>query len=68
MVIFGKAEREKFEAEREGYSETVQMLYDDATTYHDGKWIMFELIDTALFADIEKLLRIKRKANKNKIV
>lgn len=68
MVIFGKAEREKFEAEREGYSETVQMLYDDATTYHDGKWIMFELIDTSLFADMEKLLRIKRKPNKNKIV
>lgn len=64
MIIFGKAEREKFEVDRQGYSETVQMLYDDATTYHDGKWVMFELKDTSLFTDMEKLLLIKRKTNK----
>lgn len=64
MIIFGKGEREKFEAAREEYSEIVQAFYDEATTYHDGKWVMFEMTDTSLFADLEKLLLIKRKPNK----
>lgn len=64
MVIFGKEERIKFEADRQNYSLEVQKVYDKATTYHDGKWMMFELTDTSLFADIEKLLLIKRKPNK----
>ena len=46
MIIFGKEERGKFEAARNDYSIVVQKIYDDATTYHDGKWVMFELTDT----------------------
>ena len=42
----------------------VQMIYDAATTFHDGKWIMFELKDTKLFNDMERLLLIKRKPNR----
>lgn len=64
MVIFGKGERAKFEASRNGYSCEVQKVYDESTTYHDGKWMMFELTDTSLFSDMEKLLLIKRKPNK----
>ncbi len=61
MIIFGKDERVKFEKNREIYSDAVQSLYDKATTYHDGKWMMFELTDASLFDDIRKLLAIKRK-------
>lgn len=64
MVILGKDERTKFEAQRKLFSDEVQMKYDEATTYHDGKWIMFELKDTKLFNDMERLLLIKRKPNK----
>lgn len=64
MLIFGKEERAKFEADRDKYSPEVQHIYDEATTYHDGKWMMFELSDTSLFPDMEKLLKIKRKPNK----
>lgn len=64
MIIFGKDERVKFEASRSDYSLKVQRIYDEATTYHDGKWMMFELTDTSLFPDMEKLLLIKRKPNK----
>lgn len=64
MVIFGKDERAKFEASRHDYSCEVQKVYDESTTYHDGKWMMFELTDTSLFSDMEKLLLIKRKPNK----
>lgn len=64
MVILGKEERLKFEAERESYAKEVQELYDEAKTYHDGKWIMFEPVDASLFDDFMKLLRIKRKPNR----
>ena len=64
MVILGKDERAKFEIQRGEFSNEVQMIYDAATTFHDGKWIMFELKDTKLFNDMERLLLIKRKPNR----
>lgn len=64
MVILGKDERQKFEADREHYSKEVQEIYDEAQTYRDGKWIMFKPTDTALFNDFIRLLRIKRKPNR----
>lgn len=64
LIIFGKNERLKFEKDRENYSKEVQTIYDASQTYHDGKWMMFEPIDTSLFDDFIKLLRIKRKPNR----
>ena len=64
MVIFGKEERAKFEEIRGVLSNTVCRQYDEANTYHDGKWVMFEPIDTAEFEDYMKLLAIKRKPNR----
>lgn len=64
MVIMGRDERAKFEEDRTNYSAEVQKLYDESTTYHDGKWLMFELEDKSLFSDMEKLLLIKRKPNR----
>jgi len=64
MIIFRKAEREKFEADRNNYSEGVQRIYDEAKTYHDGKWVMFEPVDSSMFDDFIKLLLIKRKPNR----
>jgi len=56
MIILGKGERSKFEADRDNFSET--------QTYHDWKWLMFEPVDTTLFDDFIRLLRIKRKPNR----
>ena len=64
MVILGKDERTKFESMREMCSNAAQKIYDETTTFHDGKWLMFELKDTSLFNDIERLLSIKRKPNR----
>ncbi len=64
MIILGKDERSKFETDRENYSKEVQKTYDEAQTYHDGKWIMFEPVDTYLFNDFIRLLKIKRKPNR----
>ncbi|MEA4816079.1 MAG: DUF3788 domain-containing protein [Lachnospiraceae bacterium] len=64
MIIFGKDEREKFEGNRRNYSEEVRQIYDMAKTYHDGKWIMFELNDASMPEDFKKLLATKRKPNR----
>ncbi len=64
MIIFGKDERAKFEATRNNYSEQIQKIYDEAKTYHDGKWVMFEPTDTSMFHEFIKLLCIKRKPNR----
>jgi hypothetical protein len=64
MIIFGKEERFKFEQDRENYAAEVQRIYEEAQTYHDGKWMMFEPTDASLFEDFSKLLRIKRKPNR----
>ena len=64
MIIFGKDERAKFEDIRDTLSNAVCSQYDEAKTYHDGKWVMFEPTNTAEFNDYMKLLAIKRKPNR----
>ena len=64
MIIFGKDERTKFEEIRDTLSTAVCSQYDEAKTYHDGKWVMFEPTSTAEFNDYMKLLTIKRKPNR----
>ena len=64
MIILGKDEQLKFDTDRNNYSKEVQKVYDETKTYRDGKWLMFEPTDTALFDDFVKLLGIKRKPNR----
>ena len=64
MIIFGKDDRTKFEDIRGTLSDSVCKKYDEAKTYHDGKWVMFEPTDTAEFDDHMKLLAMKRKPNR----
>ena len=64
MVILGKEERLKFEADQDSYAKEVQETYSETQTYHDGKWIMFEPVDTSLFDDFLRLLAIKRRPNR----
>lgn len=64
MIVLGKDERIKFEADKEAYSKEVQEIYENTHTYHDGKWIMFEPKDTSLFNDFVRLLSVKRKPNR----
>lgn len=64
MIILGKDERAKFESQRELFSQETQSVYDESTTFHDGKWMMFDVKDMNLFNDFEQLLLIKRKPNR----
>lgn len=64
MVILGRNERLKFEADRDHYAKETRRVYDESLTYHDGKWLMFQPTDTQLFPDFIRLLQIKKKPNR----
>ena len=64
MIIFGKDERTKVEEIREELSSNVLETYDHAETFHDGKWVMFNVINNLIIEDLKKLLFIKRKPNR----
>lgn len=44
MIIFGKAERDKFENSREEFSEYINSFYDNTKQYHDGKWLYIDRV------------------------
>jgi len=63
-VVLGKNEREKFDEQRETFSDAVCKVYDETPIYHDGKWLGFEVRDETLIDDIIRLLHVKRKPNR----
>lgn len=63
MIIFGGAEREKVEGIRDELGDKTKTVYDEAKTYHDGKWVMFPLAEE-LIGDYMRLLAMKRKPNR----
>ena len=64
MIIFGKDERTKVEEIRNELSSNILETYDNAQTFHDGKWVMFNITDNSIIEDLIKLLFIKRKPNR----
>lgn len=64
LITLGKAERDKFDSQRESFSGPLVLLYDNTQTYHDGKWLWIP-IDPALSRDdVRRLLQIKRRPNR----
>ena len=61
MVILGAAERAVFEQNREHFSPFIQAVYDTSKTYHDGKWMMFDVPDQATVNALKDLILIKKK-------
>lgn len=60
-IIFGKAERESFELQFFNFSKYINTRYNDATTYHDGKWMVFDIKDMQTAREIALLTDIKKK-------
>lgn len=66
LIVFGKAEREKVEAIRNGLSKKIQKEYDQATTYHDGKWLLLVIDTDRVVKDVMLLLAAKRRPQNDK--
>ena len=63
LVVFGGEERAKVEALRERLSSRALEEYDTATTYHDGKWVLFTIDSDDAERDVARLWAIKRRPN-----
>lgn len=64
LIIFGKAERDKFEASRNNFTQYMSNFYDNTHQYHDGKWLYIDLVNYELIEDVKRLLLIKKSPNK----
>ncbi len=60
-IVFGKEERAKVEAIRNGLSKKTQREYDLAATYHDGKWLRLVIDTDRAVKDVMRLLATKRR-------
>lgn len=61
LIVFGAEEREKVDAIRKSLSKNTQREYDEATTYHDGKWLLLAVDSDTVVKDVTLLLSTKRK-------
>ena len=68
LVIFGKAEREKFDLCHDDFSTYIQGYYDNSKTFHDGKWMFIDVSDLATAQEIIGLVAIKKKPNRKTMV
>lgn len=64
LVIFGRDERTKWEAHRSEYAAPLCRIYDEAPTFHDGKWVMYFPADASMIDDLVRLLSLKRRPNR----
>jgi hypothetical protein len=65
LIVFGAEERLKVEAIRHEISVMTMQQYDEAKTYHDGKWLLLEVDSEIILSDINKLLMVKRRPVKH---
>jgi len=68
LIVFGREERGKVEAIRDELSAETLKEYDDAETYHDGKWVLLSVDTDTVLKDVMCLLSIKRKPKKKGIL
>ena len=64
LLIYGKAEREKFESQHNEFSEYILSIYESSKNYHDGKWMLFPVSSSARFEELKPLIAIKKKPNR----
>ncbi len=61
LIVFGREEREKAEKILAGLTPAVRAIYEGATTYHDGKWVLIPVSQDRRLRDIQELLTVKRR-------
>lgn len=61
LIIYGASEREKFEAHIDEFSSSIQELYLNSKTFHDGKWLFYPIDSESDITETMNMLKIKRK-------
>lgn len=66
LIIYGKAEIEKFIQSQSGISPKIAEIVSNTHQYHDGKWIWLDVSNMEFVQDIKSLITIKKKPVKLK--
>ena len=61
LLVFGRDERAKVEALQNDLSSDTIKQYYEATTYHDGKWLLMIINTDSRVSDVDILFKVKRK-------
>ena len=61
QIVFGAKERDQVVAIMDTLSKQTREAYNEAATYHDGKWLLLTVDNETVVSDIEKLLAVKRR-------
>lgn len=64
QIIFGKAEREKFEAIKDEFPRDIVELYNKAHTYPDGKWMLIRVDNPETLEAVKKMIFLKKRPNR----
>jgi hypothetical protein len=64
QIIYGKAEREKFEARLDEFPKTIQDLYHDSRPLPDGLWMLIRVDNLEMLEAIKQMVMIKKKPNR----
>lgn len=64
QIIFGKVEREKFEAIKDEFPSHIVNLYNESKILHDGMWLLIRVDNMDTFEAIKKMILIKKKPNR----
>lgn len=64
QIIYGKAEREKFEARLGEFPETIQDLYKKSDALHDGLWMLIRVDNLEMLEAVKQMIMIKKNPNR----
>ncbi len=67
LIIYGRKERDAFDALRDSFCAAICTVYDESRTYHDGKWMAFPVERADIREQLLALLAIKRRPNRKNL-
>ena len=64
QIIYGKAEREKFEARLTEFPQAIQDLYNSSRILSDGLWMLIRVDNMEMLEAVKKMILIKKRPNR----
>ena len=64
QIVYGKAEREKFEARIGEFPQAIQDLYNGSRALHDGLWMLIRVNNLEMLEAVKRMILIKKKPNR----
>ncbi|MCL2519244.1 MAG: DUF3788 family protein [Oscillospiraceae bacterium] len=67
QIIYGKAEREKFEVRLDEFPQAIQNLYKESHALPDGLWMLIRVEDLVMLEAVKQMIMIKKNPNRKSL-